>query len=240
MIEGVLRRLKTLGRSSLRFRRTVVCPTELLGTPYGSYAICPTFVDERSVVYCFGVGLDTSFDEELIARRGVTVHAFDPTPRSIEWLKSRATSDHFVFHAWGIADFDGTAKFYPPTNPTHTSHTIVPSGSRAGAGIDVRVLRLQTTMQRLGHERVDVLKMDVEGAEYSVLKDVLASGVPVGQILIEFHHHRPGIAIATTQEAIDGLERAGYEMFHGDPRGYEFSFLRSDLAEVTREKIAPR
>jgi FkbM family methyltransferase len=229
MIRAALRKMKRIGRRPLRFDRRRECPTERLGSAYGGYAVCPGRLNESSVVYSFGVGLDVSFDEALIAQYRVMVHAFDPTPRSIAWLESRSNSDHFVFHAWGIADFDGTATFYPPDDPKHVSHTIVPRGRSSGARFQGPVLRLRTTMERLGHDHIDLLKMDVEGAEYSVLRDMLASDIPIGQILVEFHHHDPDIPFMATQEAIDELERAGFAVFHGDPRGYEFSLIHRDL-----------
>jgi FkbM family methyltransferase len=227
MIDVFGRRFTTIGRRALRVRRHR-CQTMMLGSSYGGYAICPDRIGELSVVYSLGVGLDVSFDEELIARLGVTVHAFDPTPASIAWLKSRPTPERFHFHPWGVADFDGTAAFHAPGDPEHVSHTMLSGKNPAPTMIEVPVLRLSTIMERLGHDHVDVLKMDIEGAEYPVLKDVLVSRIPVGQILIEFHHHRHGVPFAATQQAIDDLERAGYAVFHGDPRGYEFSFIRPD------------
>ena len=35
-------------------------------------------------------------------------------------------------------------------------------------------------MGELGHDRIDLLKMDIEGAEYEVIRDVVESGVDVG------------------------------------------------------------
>jgi hypothetical protein len=80
-------------------------------------------------------------------------------------------------------------------------------------------------MAELGHGRLDVLKMDVEGAEYDALADFLAAGVRPGQVLVEFHHNLPGVPFARTLEAIRSLEEAGYRLFHISRRGLEFSFL---------------
>ena len=55
--------------------------------------------------------------------------------------------------------------------------------------------RVATLMRDLGHERLDVLKMDIEGAEYEVVADVLASGIDIGQLLIEFHHRFSNVGI---------------------------------------------
>ncbi|GIS18490.1 MAG: hypothetical protein CM15mP120_04060 [Pseudomonadota bacterium] len=43
-------------------------------------------------------------------------------------------------------------------------------------------------MRDLGHDHLDVLKMDIEGAEYAVLDDMLQSNILPDQLLVEFHH----------------------------------------------------
>ena len=232
MLPFLERLLKPLRGSRVRLSERVECVQLSLGTEYGGYAVCPTGIDQRSVVYSFGVGCDVSFDQELISRCGVTVHAFDPTPRSIEWLKTQTLPERFVFHPWGIADFDGLARFHAPKEPTFVSHTLLDSGNADAGSVEVPVMRLRTIMSQLGHERIDILKMDIEGAEYGVLSDVLGSGIPIGQILLEFHHHRPGVALAKTQAAVDALERAGFRAFHESRSGYEFSFLSLDSRAV--------
>ena len=60
--------------------------TLTLGTEYGAHTVCRDGLSANSVVYSFGVGEDASFDLELIGRFGCTIHAFDPTPRSIAWV----------------------------------------------------------------------------------------------------------------------------------------------------------
>jgi FkbM family methyltransferase len=45
-------------------------------------------------------------------------------------------------------------------------------------------------LQRLGHNRIDLLKVDIEGAEYTVLQDLIQERIPVTQILIDFHLER--------------------------------------------------
>jgi FkbM family methyltransferase len=214
-------RVKLAGRAK--------CEQVSLGTEYGGYAVCPTSLGESSIVYSFGVGTDISFDEALIALSGVTVHAFDPTPRSVEWVKAQSLPERFVFHPWGIASFDGTASFHAPKDPTHVSHTVLEGGNVGTGTVEVPVLRLQTIMSQLGHQRIDILKMDIEGAEYDVLPDVLGSGLPIPQILIEFHHRRSGVPLERTQAAVRALEQAGYRAFHESASGYEFSFVRPDL-----------
>ncbi len=68
--------------------------------------------------------------------------------------------------------------------------------------------------------------MDIEGGEYDVIDDLLESGVPVRQLLVEFHHHFPSVGLRKTLQAVRRLEAAGFRIFHISQRGLEFSFLR--------------
>jgi hypothetical protein len=70
-------------------RRLYRCSTEFLGTVYGGWTICLDGISESSIVYSFGVGEDASFDLAVIERYGAEVHAFDPTPSSIDWVNKQ-------------------------------------------------------------------------------------------------------------------------------------------------------
>ena len=101
------------------------CRQILLGNEHARWCVCPTRFTPQRIVYSFGVGEEISFDLELIRQFGVRVHAFDPTPRSIQWVRTQAAPAEFVFHEYGVADIDGTCQFAPPENPTHVSHSVV-------------------------------------------------------------------------------------------------------------------
>mgnify|MGYP001472731561 CR=1 FL=1 len=44
-----------------------------------------------------------------------------------------------------------------------------------------------STLKLLGHERVDVLKMDIEGNEYNILDDIIQNQKNMIGMVIEFH-----------------------------------------------------
>ena len=60
-----------------------------------------------------------------------------------------------------------------PQPENAVSGTVVPAAVADQETVAVPVSRLSTIMSELGHERLDVLKMDIEGAEYAVLDDML-------------------------------------------------------------------
>ena len=218
------RAVRALRGEDLWQRAQTGCEKVWLGNAGARWCVCPQDLSTSSVVYSFGVGEDISFDLALIERFGLQVHAFDPTPRSIEWLQTQTVPREFVFYAYGVGDFDGNCAFLPPENPAHVSHSIVARESSRPA-IEVAVHRLETIMKMLGHKQVDLLKMDIEGAEYGVLADLLSCGIPVKQLLVEFHHRWPQIGIEKTKQAIRALNQAGYRIFHVSAGGEEYSFL---------------
>jgi hypothetical protein len=93
--------------------------------------LVPEALGSDTVVYAFGVGTDISFERDLIARYGVTVHAFDPTPIALEWAGSRPLPERFLLHPYGVADFGGTARFAAPRKRKFASFSLV---RREGVG----------------------------------------------------------------------------------------------------------
>ena len=202
-------------------RTESACERIHLGEEHARWCVCPTRFTPQSIVYSFGVGEEISFDLELIRQFGVRVHAFDPTPRSIQWVRTQAAPAEFVFHEYGVADIDGTCQFAPPENPTHVSHSVIRKNDSRHA-ILAPVHRLTTIMERLGHDHIDVLKMDIEGAEYGVIADLLSCDIRVDQ----FHHRWPEIGVNKTKHTIRGLNEKGYRIFNVSPNGEDYSFLK--------------
>jgi FkbM family methyltransferase len=191
----------------------------------GGWWLRPDLLGPDALVYSCGVGRDISFDLAMIDRHGCRVFAFDPTPASIDWLNGRAPPRGFHFSPWGIAGFDGEGRLFPPEDPGSVHHSIL-APSVSSAGIAVPFHRITTIMAQNGHERVDVLKLDIEGAEYPVLADLMSSPIRPGQILVEFHHRFEGIGLEKTVQTVELLLARGYRIFHiYNWRGQEFSFI---------------
>lgn len=206
-------------------RPDLVCRKERFGHGFCGWDVAVAGIDAQAIVYSFGVGEDVSFDVALIERFNVVIHAFDPTPASIVWVRQQTLPERFVLHEYGLAAFDGNVAFNPPENPAFISHTMLTRPVTSSRAILVPVKRLDTIMHKLGHDHVDVLKMDIEGAEYDVLKDIAQTSIRPRQILVEFHHRFPGVGIHQTKKAIDLLRGLGYRLFAISATNEEFSFI---------------
>jgi phosphoribosylaminoimidazole carboxylase (NCAIR synthetase) len=93
-----------------------------------------------------------------------------------------------------------------------------------GERIETRTVDLDNLLARAGRAECDVLKLDIEGAEYALLDALAASGRirAARQVLIEFHHRVTRHTLEDTQQAVGRLAAAGFRLVHTEGRNYIF------------------
>ena len=225
--KGYLYRFKNIlkNKETLYFPE-VSCKKITLGKQGADWTINTDAINKDSIVYCFGVGQDISFDLELIKRYGVKVNAFDPSPGSINWITTQATPAGFAFYPYGLGARNGQVEFGFTGKTNKSSATILSDVSDVNDSFTAEIKTLKNIMTELGHSRIDVLKMDIEGAEYEVIENILEEKIPVQQLLVEFHHRFRNVGIKPTRRAVKLLKKAGYKIFHISANGEELSFIR--------------
>jgi len=182
----------------------------------------------ESIIYSVGVGSNIDFDLALIKELNTEVFAFDPTPRSIDWVNKQDLPNKFKFFPLGLGPADGEMEFFPPSRESSTHFSPIDRyDNKDVETIKAPVKSLKSISQELGHKTIDVLKMDIEGAEYDVIDNLEDQEVEINQILVEFHHMYKGISLEDTKNAIDKLNNLGFELFHISDRTYELSFRRT-------------
>ena len=194
----------------------------------------PELLGPQSVVYSLGVGDSIDLDIDLIHRYSLTVHAFDPTPYSLEWVEGLEVPENFRFHPWAAAGEDGSLRLFRRVNKRGKRSGVMWT-AEGDAGddadfIDAPAYTLATIMQKLGHERVDLLKVDVEGAEYAILDGLGDVANPPTQLLVEYHHRFPGIGKQRTADSIEFLRKLGYRIFAISQTGREVGLLLDEDA----------
>lgn len=192
-----------------------------------AWTFCPRGLGPGSIIYSGGVGRDVTFEHALVKNFGCNVVLFDPSPTGLETMALPENQiPQFRHHAVALAEKSGTLRFAPPKEEQEGSWFTAPEGE---ATIEVPCVDLATLMQRNGHDHIDLLKIDIEGAEYGVLDDLLRRKLRVGQVLVEFHHlNLPGIRRSQTIRAIVKMSMASYRLL--DQQGGNHTFLHRRYA----------
>ncbi|MDH3589549.1 MAG: FkbM family methyltransferase [Gammaproteobacteria bacterium] len=196
-----------------------------VGTKYGGWVIPQNVLGEKSVCYSVGVGEDISFDIDLIDRFGCSVFAYDPTPRSIDFIRqnySEQTRLHFF--PIGLWNENSVLRFYAPANSDHVSHSIV-NLQKTEEYFEADCRRLSYIMKENGHKGLDLLKLDIEGAEYKVIESLLEDQLDVRVICVEYDEaHTPldDGYLARMTGSIESLLESGYSLVAVDGCNYTF------------------
>ncbi len=202
----------------------------VIGTDYGGWPIIPAILPKRPLIYSVGVGEDISFDLGMIEQFDAVVHAFDPTPRSLEWIGEQSLPAAFNYHPIGLGGENARVPFFPPANDAHVSFSNAPGDAQNCEPFMAEVCTLEAIMQRLGHERIDVLKMDIEGFEYQVIETFQRGAYLPEFILVEFHHGMYQATDADTNTADEHLRKLGYDLFYVSPAGREYGYVKHGIA----------
>jgi FkbM family methyltransferase len=190
----------------------------------------PNLINENSIVYSFGIGEDISFDEALIDTYKCHVYGFDPTPKSIDWCSKQALPENFHLYEFGISDKTGKVLFHLPKNNEHVSGSLILQNNVSNKHvIELEMKSLTEILKILKHEKIDVLKMDIEGSEYDVIKSILKSGIQIGQMVIELHERLFENGKEKTIELVNNLNSCGYEIFAISDSYEEISFIRKNV-----------
>jgi FkbM family methyltransferase len=198
-----------------------------LGSSYGSWIMPGDVIDPSWTCYLVGAGGDVSVDLELVRRYGVTARSFDPVLDYVE----RAAHDgrdepRFSAHQAAIAAVDGPIRM----QITHD----VNSGSVSAAGlydshsyIEVPGRSLQSVMAELGDERIDLLKMDIEGSEYELFPELDLRSLGVKVFSVQLHHNG---SVRAARRIISSLDEQGFDLVACCPV-IKLTFVRRDVLE---------
>lgn len=136
------------------------------------------------------VGAHIGSASVLAAERGATVWAYEPDSENYELLRKNIESSGLeISPFWYAFAPDKFVKLYKSTDNTG-GHTII--SSLASNKEDYKVVPTTTLTAELGNRFCEFLKLDCEGCEIEVIKEILLGGLhsQIKTIALEFHKSR--------------------------------------------------
>jgi FkbM family methyltransferase len=185
---------------------------EKLGTEYGGWYVPTNMnINENSIIYSGGVGEDMSFDILLTSKYNCNIFLIDPTKKAIKHFDevklyynkgqtftgniqhdyykhikdSKPNLEHFYYINKGLWDCKTELKFYKQTNENYVSQTLIENMYSSNYDI-VEVDSIKNIMKENNHSKIDLLKLDIEGAEIKVLDQMFNDNIFPTYLLIEF------------------------------------------------------
>jgi len=192
---------------------------EKLGTNYGGWYI-PTDINlnKDSIIYSGGVGEDISFDILLQSKYDCNILLIDPTVKSVKHYEEviqfynnkkqfsgniqpdyysiisnyKPNLNKFTYLNEGLWNKKGTLKFYKQENDDYVSQSLI--NGMFGYKYDIiNVNSIKNIMNNYNHSKIDMLKLDIEGSEITVLNQMLDDDIFPNYLCIEFDLALKGI-----------------------------------------------
>ena len=190
----------------------------------------------RCVIYSFGSNLQTEFEESMLRVTACNIFTFDCTVRTDAMAaKMAAVVNAFVIERSGAEDMSGSMQggasdgAAGATSAAAARFSFLPYcvgkegqriAMRVGGQPGSTVLRsVPAIMAELGHLRIDLLKMDAEGAEHFALAEVVQLGPAAlpPQVNFELHTHgAQGVGLGPRFAVVAALIDAGYVLVARD------------------------
>jgi FkbM family methyltransferase len=160
------------------------------------------------------------FSRMISARCGCTCIQVESNP---DLAAKLSNADHLKVASMALGPADGTVNFFFREN--------LEAGSVYGLGQDassrivaVEQISLSSLMKKFAIDRIDLLKLDVEGAEFALLMETPGDTLSrVAQISVEFHDFIPAFSGQGLFEQVrDRLKTLGFRCYpislrtHGD------------------------
>ena len=163
------------------------------------------YINSNSLVLDCGVN-QGEFSGWLSSNIGCRIHGFEPDPRLFVKLPNFPGC---TFHQLAISNNNGTLMLYLGDSLCSSLHY---KEDDARETFEVRTVTLPEFCRQHGIEKIDLLKMDIEGAELPVLSDLAESFLreKVAQIAIEFHDHIDKSALPQIRATIRRMKKLGF------------------------------
>ena len=125
--------------------------------------------NEKCVVYSFGSSKDSCFESAMAESFDCEIHIFDPTSPELK-------DDRWTYHSYGLGGKDVSITQYWDWRTQSPANCVA-----------CTMKNLNDIMKELGHTYLDVLKVDVDGAEWRSFEYIydLMKTLPADQLQVE-------------------------------------------------------
>jgi FkbM family methyltransferase len=231
-----------------------------IGSEYGGWWLPEWVLTCKTLnVLSAGAGEDITFEVGLLKTTNHSILVVDPTPRAIkhyqEFIYQMEHASPFPVNNDQNMYYDQVSKkdlarlryepvglwsenvkqfFSEPSNPRHVSHSLI-NLQATESGFESNCRKVSSIASSNGIERFDIVKLDIEGAEYDVIGNILEDRCLPAILCCEFHSNDITLSRGYDIEHTLGLlYDAGYALLKREDKNYTLE--NNNLSKVLRSK----
>lgn len=200
-------------------------PSSFVGSEYGGWWVPKSVLIAGGDAICCGCGTDVSFDLILSHVYAFNLHSFDPTPNSVSYVSNLINlGANIKFQPCGIYSRRTKMQFFPPASIFEDSYSISNIQDTQNP-LEFEVITISELIVVNGRVPA-ILKMDIEGAEVSVLFNLLKSRHRPSCILVEFDElaYPTGWRLAKIRVICRMMLRSGYQLYKASGSNFCFKY----------------
>jgi FkbM family methyltransferase len=193
-----------------------------------NFIYLPHNLSSNSVVIDAGCSYQADFSLYMINAFGVKSYAVDPTRKHGDSLRKleEQYKNRLSYLPLAISAKDSTLTFHE--SKTNESGSILERHLNIQrdetVSYTVESLSIKSLLNRIHAKEIEILKLDLEGAEYELLSQVQIDELcPIKQMFVEFHHHAVDLfSEKDTLNLVEKIKKFGFKSISLDDHNYLF------------------
>ena len=180
-------------------------------------------LDKKSLVFDLG-GYEGQWSSDIFSKYLCSIHVFEPVPSFCKKIKTRFSKNSFItVRGFGLAEESRTDSISLDENES----SIIKRSARSQK---IRLVRASDYIQKHKITKIDLMKINIEGAEYELLEHLIETNAIkiIDQLQIQFHAFVPN-----SKEKRNKLQNKLKETHH---LTYEYPFIWENWKKGTSKK----
>jgi FkbM family methyltransferase len=205
-----------------------------------------SLIGKSNTIFDVGANIgETTLNFAKIIGETGTVHSFEPDPINHTFIERNINLNNFkniLLFPLGFGDVEGTFKIHTFNERNKGMNRIIIDTDNTKSYREIKITTIDSYVKDKNIQKIDLIKIDVEGFEFNVLRGATKTLTEFNPILfIELDNENLRDQKSNSKELITFLENKGYNIFHSETNqkitsNMDFSLCHYDIIAKSNSK----